>query len=98
MRQLFHSYRLEYRQILQRAGDWLMLTEKHDHQPIHEPAEHHHRHSHPDEHTLHVNPENTPLVNGSQSPEHYHEPFEHDHTLASDLHHRYDHPAEPKDK
>jgi drug/metabolite transporter (DMT)-like permease len=73
------------------AGAWLMLAEKHIHTHFHAAAEHDHRHAHPDEHHLHANPGNVPLVDGSHSHEHVHAPLEHDHAHAPDIHHRHGH-------
>jgi drug/metabolite transporter (DMT)-like permease len=73
------------------AGAWLMLTENHSHQHIHESLEHNHRHSHLDEHHIHVCQEDVPLVNGSHTHEHRHEPLEHEHAHTPDLHHRHKH-------
>ncbi|HEX7541136.1 MAG TPA: EamA family transporter [Anaerolineales bacterium] len=73
------------------AGAWLMLTENHSHQHIHESLEHNHRHSHLDEHHIHVCQEDVPLVNGSHTHEHRHESLEHEHAHTPDLHHRHKH-------
>jgi len=73
------------------AGAWLMLTENHNHHHIHELVEHNHSHSHPDEHHVHENLENIPLVNGSHAHTHKHDALNHDHAHAPDLHHRHEH-------
>ncbi len=76
------------------AGAWLMLTENHAHQHIHELLEHNHRHAHPDEHHLHAHPENSPLVNGSHTHMHRHEALVHDHPHTPDLHHQHRHKSQ----
>ncbi|HEY5271410.1 MAG TPA: EamA family transporter [Anaerolineales bacterium] len=73
------------------AGAWLMLTENHSHQHIHESLQHNHRHSHLDKHHIHVCQEDVPLVNGSHTHEHRHESLEHEHAHTPDLHHRHKH-------
>ena len=80
------------------VGAWMMLTENHVHEHIHEPIEHNHRYTHPDEHYLHVSPENIPLVNGSHTHMHIHEPLEHNHPHTPDLHHRHKHTSHPKEE
>ena len=70
------------------AGLWLHLTERHQHQHVHDALEHEHPHRHDDGHHGHVH---EPPFQGEHSHEHSHERLEHDHEHAPDLHHHHDH-------
>lgn len=67
---------------------YLVLSERHEHEHIHEPLVHSHLHCH-DVHHQHVH-------DGSEGPEphnhpHCHEPLTHSHPHLPDLHHRHKH-------
>jgi drug/metabolite transporter (DMT)-like permease len=75
--------------ILVAAATWLLFTERHEHQHLHEVLDHSHLHSH-DAHHLHTHA-------GGEGPEphthwHRHEPMTHSHPHTPDLHHRHQHP------
>ncbi len=72
-------------------GAWLMLTEDHRHQHIHESLEHTHAHSHPDEHHIHAHPIEEAKASRTHAHAHWHEELAHSHTHAPDLHHRHLH-------
>ncbi|HBG74855.1 MAG: multidrug DMT transporter [Chloroflexi bacterium GWB2_49_20] len=72
-------------------GAWLMLTENHLHQHIHEDLEHAHAHSHPDEHHQHLHPAGESLPNDRHAHTHTHSEGHHAHPHAPDLHHRHAH-------
>jgi drug/metabolite transporter (DMT)-like permease len=64
-------------------GIWLHLTERHEHEHVHETFEHDHELL-PDEHHQHL----SKLNNGSQ---HYHNELKHTHPHFPDSHHRHRH-------
>jgi drug/metabolite transporter (DMT)-like permease len=73
---------------LMALATWLVLTERHAHEHIHERLVHAHRHVH-DEHHQHAH-------RGDEGPEphvheHVHEPMRHAHPHLPDLHHRHRH-------
>jgi drug/metabolite transporter (DMT)-like permease len=72
---------------LMALGVWLHLTERHDHEHVHDALEHEHVHVH-DEHHQHVHdgPTTEP-----HSHWHRHEPMRHKHPHFPDLHHRHGH-------
>jgi drug/metabolite transporter (DMT)-like permease len=70
------------------AGLWLHLTERHEHQHVHEAVEHEHPHRHDDGHHQHAH---DPPFYGEHSHAHQHDRLEHDHDHAPDLHHDHEH-------
>lgn len=70
-------------------GVWLHLTERHEHEHIHEPMEHSHRHIH-DAHHRH---QHDIEWNGEEAHEHWHrhEAMVHKHPHYPDTHHRHEH-------
>jgi drug/metabolite transporter (DMT)-like permease len=75
--------------ILMAAGVWLHLTEKHEHEHLHEPLLHEHDHVH-DDHHRHAH---GPGIDHREphSHVHAHPPTRHAHAHAPDIHHRHDH-------
>lgn len=74
--------------LLSALGTWLALTERHEHEHLHDSMEHEHRHVH-DAHHQHAH-------RGDEGPEphshaHRHEPMRHRHAHFPDLHHRHRH-------
>jgi drug/metabolite transporter (DMT)-like permease len=74
--------------ILMAIATWLVLTEQHAHEHLHERVTHNHAHLH-DEHHQHAH-------RGDEGPEphvheHVHEPMRHAHPHLPDLHHRHKH-------
>jgi drug/metabolite transporter (DMT)-like permease len=70
------------------GATWLVLTEQHIHEHVHEPLVHAHRHVH-DAHHQHAHA-------GDEGPEphaheHVHSPLVHSHPHVPDLHHRHEH-------
>jgi drug/metabolite transporter (DMT)-like permease len=63
-------------------GLWLHLSERHDHEHVHEPVDHEHRHYHDEHHRHHRNSEAPP----GEPHTHWHR-----HPHYPDLHHRHDH-------
>jgi drug/metabolite transporter (DMT)-like permease len=72
---------------LMAAGVWLHLTERHEHEHLHEPMEHTHRHVH-DEHHRHVHDASW---DGKEPHTHLHrhERLQHSHPHYPDAHHRH---------
>jgi len=75
------------------GGAWLMLTENHTHDHLHESVEHAHPHSHPDEHHTHPRSPEVPLASGTHTHPHHHERLVHTHVHTPDLHHWHKHRA-----
>ncbi len=73
------------------AGVYLLLTEHHAHEHVHEPIEHDHAHRHDDGHHLHPHEAGEIPRSGWRSHPHRHEPLRHSHRHAPDLHHRHAH-------
>jgi drug/metabolite transporter (DMT)-like permease len=74
---------------LMALGVWLHLTERHDHDHVHEALEHAHRHVH-DLHHQHAHRPGDP-PGEPHSHWHRHEPMTHRHLHYPDLHHRHGH-------
>ena len=70
------------------VGIWLHLTERHDHEHVHEATEHDHRHTHDEHHRHHDDPA---LLAQTHSHMHRHEKLRHSHPHYPDIHHRHDH-------
>lgn len=70
------------------VGLWLHLTERHQHQHVHEAMDHDHPHRHDDGHHDHAH--DPPFV-GEHSHPHHHERTEHDHDHLPDVHHDHSH-------
>ncbi len=70
------------------AGVTLHLTERHDHDHVHEPTEHDHVHRHDDGHHDHTH---DPPFLGEHAHPHRHGRLIHAHDHAPDLHHAHDH-------
>lgn len=69
-------------------GTWVALTERHEHEHVHEAIEHDHRHVHDVHHRhAHQGDEGTE----PHSHRHRHEPIRHRHAHLPDLHHRHRH-------
>jgi drug/metabolite transporter (DMT)-like permease len=75
--------------LLMGVGVWLHLTERHEHEHIHEPLIHEHRHVH-DEHHRHVHGPADPLGE-PHSHVHTHTRLIHGHPHYPDIHHRHTH-------
>jgi drug/metabolite transporter (DMT)-like permease len=75
--------------ILMAAGVWLHLTEKHEHEHLHEALVHEHDHMH-DDHHRHAH---DPGIDHREphSHVHAHSPTRHAHAHAPDVHHRHEH-------
>ncbi len=73
--------------VLMAIGLWLHLTERHDHEHVHEALEHDHSHVH-DAHHQHVH---DGPVTEPHSHLHLHGPLHHRHAHYPDLHHRHSH-------
>ena len=74
---------------LMAVGVTLHLTERHDHEHIHEEMAHEHRHVH-DEHHRHAHGPDDPPGEPHSHP-HRHGPMRHRHAHMPDLHHRHTH-------
>ncbi|MEX2147148.1 MAG: DMT family transporter [Candidatus Rokuibacteriota bacterium] len=74
---------------LMAAGVWLHLTERHEHEHVHDPIAHEHRHVHDAHHTHAHAPQIT--VTEPHSHWHEHEALRHRHPHYPDLHHRHPH-------
>lgn len=74
---------------LMAAGVWLHLTERHEHDHVHEALEHAHRHVHDLHHQHAHGPEDPP--GEPHSHWHRHAPMTHSHPHYPDLHHRHGH-------
>jgi drug/metabolite transporter (DMT)-like permease len=74
---------------LMAAGVWLHITERHEHEHIHDPLEHTHEHVH----DVHHRHEHSFAWNGREphSHEHTHGGLRHSHPHYPDLHHRHGH-------
>jgi ABC-type nickel/cobalt efflux system permease component RcnA len=72
-------------------GAWLMLTENHQHQHVHEPLEHTHAPHHPGEHHIHEHTPEELGEKGKHSHAHQHDRLVHSHPHVPDLHHRHAH-------
>jgi drug/metabolite transporter (DMT)-like permease len=75
--------------LLMAAGAWLHLTERHEHEHVHDAVVHSHRHVH-DEHHRHPH---SPDVDEAEphTHEHRHDPIVHRHPHYPDVHHRHGH-------
>lgn len=74
---------------LMAVGVWLHLSERHDHEHVHDVLEHDHEHVH-DEHHQHEH--DPPVPPGTRhTHRHRHEPLVHSHTHFPDAHHRHRH-------
>jgi drug/metabolite transporter (DMT)-like permease len=76
--------------LLMALGVWLHLTEKHEHEHIHEVLEHDHEHVHNDEHHDHRHHEPISSV-ARHSHAHRHMPSRHSHPHFPDMHHQHFH-------
>lgn len=74
---------------LMAAGVALHLTERHEHEHVHEAMEHEHRHVHDAHHRHEHGPDDPP--GEPHSHPHRHEPLRHRHVHTPDLHHRHTH-------
>ena len=70
------------------TGVYLHVTERHDHDHVHEPVAHDHAHRHDDGHHDHMH---EPPVTGEHAHRHHHHGLAHTHEHAADLHHLHDH-------
>ncbi len=76
---------------LMAAGVWLHLSERHDHEHIHEALEHDHEHVH-DGDPHHQHEHDPPVAPGTRhAHRHRHEPIIHSHHHFPDAHHRHEH-------
>lgn len=76
--------------LLMAFGVWLHLTERHEHEHVHEPVRHDHWHVHHDGHHDHEHAE--PVAAGVRHRhEHTHAPVTHTHEHYPDAHHRHRH-------
>ncbi|MET3896537.1 drug/metabolite transporter (DMT)-like permease [Devosia sp. UYZn731] len=73
--------------LLMGLGRWLHLSERHDHEHIHDAMEHDHVHTHDDHHRR----DHDGAVSEPHSHRHRHEPMRHKHPHYPDLHHRHSH-------
>jgi len=73
--------------LLMAAGLWLHLTERHEHEHVHEAVEHEHAHVHDAHHQHH----HDGPVTEPHSHRHRHEPLRHTHPHYPDLHHQHGH-------
>lgn len=71
------------------AGVWLHLTERHDHEHVHDPMVHSHRHVH-DAHHQHAHGADDP-PGEPHSHAHEHDRLRHRHGHYPDIHHMHDH-------
>ena len=83
------SGRLAAAGALMSVGVWLHLTERHEHEHVHEPVKHSHRHVH-DEHHRHIHRPHDP-PGEPHSHRHVHAPVWHAHPHTPDSHHRHGH-------
>lgn len=83
------SWRLVVAGALMAVGVWLHLTERHEHNHVHDPLEHDHLHSH-DPHHQHAHASDTVTTDPHSHP-HVHSPLRHAHPHFPDLHHRHSH-------
>ena len=74
---------------LMAAGVWLHLTERHEHEHVHDPMAHEHRHVH-DAHHTHAHAPDI-AVTEPHSHWHEHEALRHRHPHYPDVHHRHQH-------
>jgi drug/metabolite transporter (DMT)-like permease len=70
-------------------GVWLHLSERHEHEHVHDALEHEHEHIH-DEHHRHEHGASVP-AGARHTHRHRHEPITHAHHHFPDAHHRHDH-------
>ena len=77
--------------LLMGFGVWLHLTEKHDHEHVHEPLEHSHPHVHDAHHQHEHGPDDPP--GEPHTHWHRHERLVHKHAHVPDMHHTHGHAA-----
>ncbi len=75
--------------MLMATGVWLHLTERHDHEHVHEAMRHDHEHIHDEHHQHEHHPPVPPGTRHRHS--HWHEPMTHAHPHFPDVHHRHNH-------
>jgi drug/metabolite transporter (DMT)-like permease len=76
--------------LLMGFGVWLHLSERHQHEHLHEVLEHEHEHVHDDDHHDHQHV--PPVEPGTRhTHRHRHEPLRHSHAHFPDAHHRHGH-------
>ncbi|HMM88871.1 DMT family transporter [Bradyrhizobium sp.] len=81
------TFKLAFPALLMGLGLWLHLTERHQHEHVHEALSHEHRHVHDAHHQHHHDgPTAEP-----HSHWHEHKPMRHKHPHYPDLHHRHEH-------
>jgi drug/metabolite transporter (DMT)-like permease len=73
------------------VGAWIMISENHEHNHIHEAVSHFHEHHHPDIHHAHPHPEGELLSNANHSHFHDHSQIEHTHEHTPDSIHLHKH-------
>jgi drug/metabolite transporter (DMT)-like permease len=85
------TYKLLAAGALMAFGVWLHLTEKHEHEHVHEALDHEHEHVHGDD-PHHDHAHDPPVGAGTRHKHvHRHEPLRHAHAHFPDSHHRHDH-------
>lgn len=72
-------------------GAWLMITENHEHNHVHEAVSHIHEHRHTDIHHNHPHSESEPIYNGNHSHFHDHSKLKHTHEHTPDSLHLHKH-------
>ena len=77
---------------LMMTGAWIMISENHEHNHMHEAVSHIHEHRHPDIHHEHLHSEGELLNNGNHSHFHNHTQLEHTHGHTPDALHLHRHP------
>ena len=72
-------------------GAWIMISENHEHNHLHEAVSHNHEHHHPDTHHEHSHFGNEPINNGHHSHLHDHSQMKHTHEHTLDSLHLHKH-------
>lgn len=80
--------------LLMAVGTWLLVSEHHEHQHLHEAFTHDHRHAHDEAHHIHDHSGTEDAAGIEHAHPHNHEQHAHTHPHLPDIHHRHEHEDE----